>query len=119
MTEPLPTPPRRGISRLSLAALVTVLAGLILPLVVFGIGWAITQGTADSIGGYAVGIGFAIAAGAVVAFPLSVIGIVLAIIALTRRNRGKALAVTALVLGFIPLVAAAIFLTQIGRIVGG
>ncbi|MGV8880726.1 MAG: hypothetical protein ACOH19_01095 [Rhodoglobus sp.] len=118
MTEPQPTPPRRGISRLGLAALVTVLAGFVLPLVVFGIGWAITQGTADSVGGYAVGIGFAIAAGAAIAFPFSLVGIVLAIIALTRRNRGRALAVTALVLGFVPLVAAAILFTQIGRIVG-
>lgn len=119
MTEPQPTPPRRSISRLGLAALVTVLAGFVIPLVVFGIGWAITQGTADSAGGFVVGIGIAIAVAAAVAFPLSVIGIVLAIIALTRRNRGKALAVTALILGFVPLVAAGIFLSQIGHIVGG
>jgi hypothetical protein len=119
MTEPQPTSPRRGPSRLGLAALLTVLAGFVLPLLIFGIGWAITQGTADSVGGYAVGLGIAIAVGAAAAFPFSVIGIVLAIVALTRRNRGKALAVTALVLGFVPLVSAAVFLSRIGYIVGG
>lgn len=111
--------PRRRLNGLGLAGLITVIAGFVLPLVVVGIGWAITEGTADSVGGYVVGIGFAVAAGAILAFPLSVVGIILAILSLLRRDRGKALGVTALVLGFIPLVAAGIFFTQIGGVVTG
>jgi hypothetical protein len=104
MTVAPPPAPTRN--RLGITALVLVLIAIIVPIVagVVGIVAAATEGaqTPDS-GGWAVLGGLVFAAiGFAILSPIAIIGVVLAIVSLTRHGRGKVPGVVAIVLGIIP-----------------
>ncbi|ODU64692.1 MAG: hypothetical protein BGO97_12040 [Micrococcales bacterium 70-64] len=97
---PAPAPRRNG---LGISALVLVLAAIALPVILAIVGFVATalgpQQTPDTLGWGVLG-GLVIAAlGLGIAGPVALVGIVLAIIALVRKNRGKIAAILALVLG--------------------
>lgn len=97
---PAPAPRRNG---LGISALVVVLAAIALPIILAIVGFVATvlgpQQTPDTAGWGVLG-GLVIAAlGLGIAGPVALVGIVLAIIALVRKNRGKIAAILALVLG--------------------
>jgi hypothetical protein len=106
MTAPVVPAPQRN--RLGIAALVLVLIAIALPIVsmlVFTIGAAVSGAQGDALG-YAVLGAFFFAAGvSALAAPIAIVGIVLAIIALTRAGRRKVQAVVAIVLGIAPALA--------------
>jgi hypothetical protein len=96
-------------NRLGIAALVVVLVAIVAPIVV-GIVGVVDAANAPmqnaSSGGWAVLGGFAIALiGVCLIAPLAIIGVVLAIISLTRKDRGKVAGVVAIVLGILPSLA--------------
>lgn len=99
MTDQSPAPAR---NRLAIAGFVLVLVAALLPLAAFvtgvvgaaleapggdDVGWAILGGLVFG------GVGFGLAG------PFALVGVVLCIVALTRRGRRKALAIVGLVLG--------------------
>jgi hypothetical protein len=103
MTAPVIPAPQRN--RLGIAALIIVLAAIMLPVVafvVFTVAASIEGAEGDDLG-YAILGGFFVSA-AVVAFvsPLSIAGVVLAIVALFRKGRRKVQAILALVFGIVP-----------------
>jgi hypothetical protein len=107
MTAPVIPAPQRN--RLGTAALVIVIAAIVLPIiafVVFSVAASIEGAEGDELG-YAILGGFFISA-AVVAFvsPLTITGVVLAIIALFRKGRRKVQAILALVFGIVPALTA-------------
>lgn len=107
MTAPLVATPQRN--RVGIAALILVLIAIALPVLsflVFTIASAVSGAQGDDLG-YAVLGAFFLAAGvSALAAPIAIIGIVLAIIALTRRGHRKVQAVIAVVLGVVPALAA-------------
>ena len=106
MTAPVvPTPVR---NRLGIAALIVVLIAIAIPIVsfiVFTIA-AVGSGAQGDDVGYAIlgGYFFSIA---VVTFaaPIAIVGVVLAIVALTRRGHRKLQAILAIVFGAVPALA--------------
>jgi len=106
MTAPvIPTPKR---NRLGIAALVLVLIAIALPIlsfIVFTIGSAVSGVQGDDLGYAILGAFFVSAAAVAVVAPIAIVGVVLAIVALTRTGLRKLQAVIALVLGIIPALA--------------
>jgi hypothetical protein len=106
MTAPVvPTPQR---NRLGIAALVLVLIAIALPIltfIVFTVAAIASGAQGDDIGYAILGGFFVAAAGVAIVAPLAIIGVVLAVIALTRRGLRKVQAVVALVLGIAPAIA--------------
>lgn len=97
---PVAKPPR---NKLGVAALIVVLFALVVPgiLAIVATILSVTEGaqTPDTVGwGVLGGVVFA-GLGFGLAGPIALIGDVLAIIALTRKNRGKVAAIIALVIG--------------------
>lgn len=101
----VPTPTR---NRLGIAALVLVLIAIALPIlafIVFTIASIASGAQGDDIG-YAV-LGAYFFSIAIITFvaPIAIIGVVLAIVALTRRGHRKLQAILAIVFGAIPALA--------------
>lgn len=100
---PAAKPARNGVG---IAALVVVLAAILLPGLLGLVGFIATitgpQQTQDTAGWGVLG-GLVIAGlGLGIAGPVAVIGVILAIVALLRKGRGKVAAIIALILG-VPL----------------
>jgi hypothetical protein len=98
----VPTPVR---NRLGIAALILVLVAIGVPIIGFIVGVIISFASApvsDATGYYVAGAFFA--AGGIAAFTsiLAIVGIVLAIIALTRKAQRKLQAILAIILGIAP-----------------
>lgn len=97
---PAPRPLRNGVG---ISALVIVLAAIVLPGILGVVGFVATiagpQQTQDTAGWAVLG-GLVIAGlGLGIAGPVAVVGVILAIVALIRKGRGKVAAIVALVLG--------------------
>ena len=106
-TAPVPEVLTRN--KLGIAALILVLVAIVAPVVagIVGIVAAATEGaqTPDS-GGWAVLGGFVFAAiGVCILSPVAIVGVVLAVVSLTRHGQRKGLGVAALVLGILPALA--------------
>ncbi len=101
MTYSEPLAPRRN--GLGISALVVVLAAIVLPGILGVVGFIATvtgpQQTQDTAGWGVLG-GLVIAGlGLGIAGPVAVVGVILAIVALVRKGRGKVAAIIALILG--------------------
>jgi len=101
-TAKLPT------NKVGLWALILVVASLVLPIIIALVGFSVagSLSSPDDLGGGRVLAGglIAIFFAAVVGLGLDVVGLVLGVVALFRKNRGKVLAIVAIVVGLIPLV---------------
>ena len=103
MTAPVVATPQRN--RLGIAALVLVLIAIALPIIgfiVFTIAAVASGAQGDDVGYAILGGYFLSAAGVALVSPIAIVGVVLAIIALTRTGRRKVQAVVALALGILP-----------------
>lgn len=110
---------RRRVNGTGLSALIIVLLAFVAPLVIgFGGATAIQQQAVDA-GESVIGTLLAFTIAAVVAVSLDLVGIVVGIIALFRKNRGKVLAFVALGLGLVPIVVVALGLPAFNNVVTG
>ena len=99
-------PEKRPANGTAIAALIFVILSYVAPIAIVIVGVAIANDYVPNesalpdvfVGGF-----IALFVGAIVAILLDFFGLILGVVALFRKNRGKVLAVVAIVLGLIPL----------------
>ena len=115
------TPAKRPANGTAIWALVLVILSYLAPIAIIIVGLVVANNYGaeqGNVGGYVIGGAIAIIIAAIVAIGLDFFGLILGIVALFRKNRGKVLAIVAIVLGLIPLVVSIGVFTVFGSAIG-
>jgi len=115
------TPAKRPANGTAIWALVLVILSYLAPIAIVIVGLVVANNYGAEqgvVGGYVIGGAIAIIIAAIVAIGLDFFGLILGIVALFRKNRGKVLAIVAIVLGLIPLVVSIGVFTVFGSAIG-
>ena len=102
---------RRRVNGTGLTALIIVILGFIAPIVIVIAANVMARESGQTPGTIIVSTAIAVFIAAIVSVGLVVLGVVIGIVALFRRNRGKGLASISIALGLVPVVFFAIVAT--------
>lgn len=110
---------KRRLNGTGLSALIVVSLAYLAPIGILVVGFILARDSSENPGSLIVGTIVAIAAAVITAVGLDIIGIILGIIALFRKNRGRVLAWIAIILGALPMIAITIAATVFGDVISG
>ena len=116
------TPEKRPANGTAIWALVLVILSYLAPIAIVIVGLVVANNYGaeqGNVGGYVIGGAIAIIIAAIVAIGLDFFGLILGVVALFRKNRGKVLAIVAIVLGLIPLAVSIGIFGVFGSAIGG
>ena len=119
--ETAEVPAKRPANGTAIWALVLVILSYLAPIAIVIVGLVVANNYGaeqGNVGGYVIGGAIAIIIAAIVAIGLDFFGLILGVVAVFRKNRGKVLAIVAIVLGLIPLVVSIGVFTVFGSAIG-
>ena len=108
---------RRRVNGTGLTALIIVILSFVAPIVIALVGSDAARNGSQGNGEVIIGILFALASAALVAVSLDVVGIIVGIVSLFRKNRGKLLGLIAILLGLIPIVVVVLATTVFSNLI--
>jgi len=108
---------RRRVNGTGLTALIIVILSFVAPIVIALVGSDAARYGSQGGGEAIIGILFALASAALVAVSLDVVGIIVGIVSLFRKNRGKLLGLIAIFLGLVPIVVVVLATTVFSNLI--
>ncbi|MGV8884709.1 MAG: hypothetical protein ACOH1T_03850 [Microbacteriaceae bacterium] len=107
-TQPDPTEivieEKRRVNGTGLTALIIVIVSFIAPIVIAIVGVNAARDSSRTTGEFILATVIVLATAAVAAIAVDVVGIVVGVVALFRKNRGRVLAFSAIILGIVPAI---------------